>query len=75
MSMPCPLDGRCMYNVRITAGCDFCALPCCIYPEEQRRALTQAITELAVKPHRNQVEEERLQRYRGYLRELRGGGP
>ena len=75
MSMPCPLDGRCMYNVRVNTGCDFCALPNCIYPEEQRRALIRAITALAVKPHRNEVEEERLQRYRGYLRELWGGGP
>ena len=53
MSMPCPLDGKCIYNT---------------YPT------TEAITELAVKPHRNEVEEERLQRYRGYLRELWGGG-
>ncbi len=75
MPMPCPLDGKCIYNTYPTTAKHVCALPNCIYPEEQRRALIQAITELAVKPHRNEVEEERLQRYRAYLRELRGGGP
>lgn len=77
MSMPCPLDGKCIYNTYPTTAKHVCALPNCIYPEEQRRALIQAITELAVKPHRNPVEEEKLQRYRRYFRELnhRGGDP
>ena len=77
MSMPCPLDGKCIYNTYPTTAKHVCALPRCIYPEEQRRALIQAITELAVKPHRNPVEEEKLQRYRRYFRELnhRGGDP
>ena len=77
MSMPCPLDGKCIYNTYPTTAKHVCALPNCIYPEEQRRALIRAITELAVKPHRNPVEEARLQRYRRYFRELnhRGGDP
>lgn len=75
MSMPCPLDGKCIYNTYPTTAKHVCALPNCIYPDEQRRALIQAITKLAVKPHRNPVEEARLQRYRAYLRELWGGGP
>ncbi len=77
MSMPCPLDGKCIYNTYPTTAKHVCALPNCIYPEEQRRALIRAITELAVKPHRNPVEEEKLQRYRRYFRELnhRGGDP
>ena len=75
MSMPCPLDGKCIYNTYPTTAKHVCALPCCIYPDEQRRALIRAITALAVKPHRNPVEEGRLQRYRAYLRELWGGGP
>ena len=77
MSMPCPLDGKCIYNTYPTTAKHVCALPRCIYPDEQRRALIQAITELAVKPHRNPVEEEKLQRYRRYFRELnhRGGDP
>ena len=77
MSMPCPLDGKCIYNTYPTTAKHVCALPCCIYPDEQRRALIRAITELAVKPHRNPVEEEKLQRYRRYFRELnhRGGDP
>ena len=77
MSMPCPLDGKCIYNTYPTTAKHVCALPNCIYPEEQRRALIRAITELAVKPHRNEVDEEKLQRYRRYFRELnhRGGDP
>jgi len=77
MSMPCPLDGKCIYNTYPTTAKHVCALPNCIYPEEQRRALIRAITALAVKPHRNPVEEEKLQRYRRYFRELnhRGGDP
>ena len=77
MSMPCPLDGKCIYNTYPTTAKHVCALPRCIYPEEQRRALIRAITALAVKPHRNPVEEEKLQRYRRYFRELnhRGGDP
>lgn len=55
----------------------FCILPRCAYPLEQHLALIRAITALAVKPHRNPVEEEKLQRYRRYFRELnhRGGDP
>ena len=53
MPMPCPLDGKCIYNTYPTTAKHVCALPNCIYPEEQRRALIRAITELAVKPHRN----------------------
>ena len=77
MPMPCPLDGKCIYNTYPTTAKHVCALPRCIYPDEQRRALIRAITELAVKPHRNEVEEEKLQRYRRYFRELnhRGGDP
>lgn len=77
MSMPCPLDGKCIYNTYPTTAKHVCALPRCIYPEEQRRALIRAITALAVKPHRNPVEEEKLQRYRRCFRELnhRGGDP
>ena len=77
MSMPCPLDGKCIYNTYPTTAKHVCALPCCIYPDEQRRALIRAITALAVKPHRNPVEEEKLQRYRRYFRELnhRGDDP
>lgn len=77
MPMPCPLDGKCIYNTYPTTAKHVCALPHCIYPEEQRRALIRAITALAVKPHRNPVEEEKLQRYRRYFRELnhRGGDP
>ena len=77
MSMPCPLDGKCIYNTYPTTAKHVCALPRCIYPDEQRRALIRAITALAVKPHRNPVEEEKLQRYRRYFRELnhRGGDP
>ena len=77
MSMPCPLDGKCIYNTYPTTAKHVCALPCCIYPDEQHLALIRAITALAVKPHRNPVEEEKLQRYRRYFRELnhRGGDP
>lgn len=75
MPMPCPLDGKCIYNAYPTTAKHVCALPHCIYPEEQHLALIRAITALAVKPHRNPVEEARLRRYREYLRELRGGGP
>ena len=50
MSMPCPLDGKCIYNTYPTTAKHVCALPNCIYPEEQRRALIRAITALAVKP-------------------------
>lgn len=77
MSMPCPLDGKCIYNTYPTTAKHVCALPRCIYPEEQRRALIRAITRLAVKPYRTPVQEEKLQRYRRYFRELnhRGGDP
>lgn len=75
MPAPCPKNGKCLYCTRKITGTLFCILPQCAYPLEQRLALIRAITELAVKPHRNEVEEERLQRYRAYLRELRGGGP
>ena len=77
MSMPCPLDGKCIYNTYPTTAKHVCALPNCIYPEEQRLELIRAITELSVKPHRNALEEEKLQRYRRYFRELnhRGGDP
>ena len=76
MPTPCPFNGNCMYNIRIHAGCDFCILPRCIHPDEQRRALIRAITRLAVKPYRTPAQEEKLQRYRRYFRELnhRGGG-
>lgn len=75
MPAPCPKNGKCLYCARKITGTLFCVLPRCAYPLEQRLALIRAITELAVKPHRNEVEEKRLQRYRAYLRELRGGGP
>ena len=77
MSMLCPLDGKCIYNTYPTTAKHVCALPRCIYPEEQRRALIRAITQLAAKPYRNSVQEEKLQRYRRYFRELnhRGGDP
>lgn len=75
MPAPCPKNGKCLYCTRKITGTLFCVLPQCAYPLEQRLALIRTITELAVKPHRNEVEEERLQRYRAYLRELRGGGP
>ena len=77
MSMLCPLDGKCIYNTYPTTAKHVCALPRCIYPEEQRRALIRAITQLAAKPYRNSVQEEKLQRYRRYFRELhhRGSDP
>lgn len=75
MPAPCPKNGKCLYCTRKITGTMFCILPRCAYPLEQHLALIRAITALAVKPHRNPVEEARLRRYREYLRELRGGGP
>lgn len=74
MPAPCPKNGKCLYCARKITGTLFCILPRCAYPLEQRLALIQAITQLAAKPYRNLVQEEKLERYRAYLRELRGGG-
>lgn len=77
MPAPCPKNGKCLYCARQITGTLFCILPRCAYPLEQRLALIQAITQLAAKPYRNPVQEEKLQRYRRYFRELnhRGGDP
>lgn len=77
MPAPCPKNGKCLYCARKITGTLFCILPQCAYPLEQRLALIRAITQLAAKPHRNPAQEEKLQRYRRYFRELshRGGDP
>lgn len=77
MSAPCPKNGKCPYCSRKITGTMFCILPRCAYPVEQRYELLRGITALAVRVYRTPVQEEKLERYRRYFRELshRGGDP
>ena len=73
----CPLNGNCIYNHRIDTGVNFCGRSACAYLQLQKQKLAGAIAELLAIPVRNPVQEEKLQRYRRYFRELnhRGGDP
>lgn len=75
MSMPCPLDGNCIYNHRTDTGVDCCGRSVCAYPGLQKQQLAGGIAELLAIIHRTPAQEEKLQRYRRYFRELshRGG--
>ena len=71
----CPLNGNCVYNQRINTGADCCGRSACAYPRLQKQLLAGAIAELLAVPLRTPVQEEKLERYRRYFRELhhRGG--
>lgn len=73
----CPLNGNCIYNHRTDTGVDCCGRSACAYPKLQRQKLAEAIAELLGLPLRTPAQEEKLQRYRRYFRELnhRGGDP
>ena len=73
----CPLNGNCIYNHRTGTGVDCCGRPACAYPGLQKQQLAGGIAELLAVIRRTPAQEEKLQRYRRYLRELshRGGDP
>ena len=73
----CPLNGNCIYNHRTDTSVDCCGRSACAYPGLQKQQLARGIAELLAIIHRNPAQEEKLQRYRRYFRELhcRGGDP
>ena len=66
----CPLNGNCVYNHRINTGADCCGRSACAYPRLQKQQLAGAIAELLAVPLRTPAQEEKLERYRRYFREL-----
>ena len=66
----CPLNGDCVYNHRIDAGVDCCGRSACAYPDLQKQQLAGGIAELLAIIRRTPAQEEKLQRYRRYFREL-----
>lgn len=73
----CPKGGNCIYNHRVDTGADCCGRSACAYPRLQKQQLAGAIAELLAVPLRTSAQEEKLERYRRYFRELnhRGGDP
>lgn len=71
----CPLNGNCIYNHRTDTGVDCCGRSACAYPGLQKQQLAGGIAELLAIIRRTPAQEEKLQRYRRYFRELnrRGG--
>lgn len=66
----CPLNGNCIYNHRTDTGVDCCGRSACAYPDLQKQQLAGGIAELLAIIRRTPAQEEKLQRYRRYFREL-----
>ena len=73
----CPLNGICIYYHRSVTGVVCCGRSACAYPGLQKQQLAGGIAELLAIIRRTPAQEEKLQRYRRYFRELnhRGGDP